>query len=257
MKPNKISKTTPEFILKLKQYTKARVALGRCGSSMPTQELLKLKLDHARAIDAVFHPLNTAFLHEQLETQFGLEVLTVESAAKDRDEYLQRPDLGRCLSESSKTLMEENVTDVEYDICIVISDGLSATAIEKNILPFFKIFLPAVTKFYSLAPVIIAEQARVALADEVAELLKVQMVIHLIGERPGLKSPDSMGIYMTYRPYTGITDERRNCISNVRQDGLSYALASSKLMYLIEQAIKRKLSGVDLKDEQDLALSSD
>ncbi len=238
----------------LKDYTKARIAMGRCGSSIPTKELLDFRLAHAKAIDAVHIPLNTIDLNSELEKIVGEEVFVVKSKAENRGVYLKRPDLGRKLSYDSVELLNSLPVNSNYDITLVVSDGLSATAIKRNIIPFFNLFYPELRKSYSLSPVVIAEQARVAIGDELANLFNAKVVVNMIGERPGLKSPDSMGIYMTYNPAVGITDEKRNCISNVRKDGLSYELACSKLLYLISEAIKKGISGVDLKDEQDVNL---
>ncbi len=235
----------------LKDYTKARIAMGRCGSSIPTKELLDFRLAHAKAIDAVHIPLNTVDLVSELEKIVREHVFVVHSKAENRDVYLKRPDLGRKLSSDSVELLNSIPINSNYDIALVVSDGLSATAIKRNIIPFFNLLYPELNKSYSLSPVVIAKQARVAIGDEIASLFNAKLVVNIIGERPGLKSPDSMGIYMTYNPSVGITDEKRNCISNIRKDGLSYELACSKLLYLISESIKKGISGVDLKDEQD------
>lgn len=234
----------------LRSYTKARIALGRCGSSIPTKELLSFKLAHAKAIDAVHLPLNTDKIMEDIERISGEKVIRVHSAASDRFVYLKRPDLGRVLCKDSMEVLKSVPKKEMYHIGLVVSDGLSATAIEKNIVPFFKMLIPELKRQYTMAPIVVAEQARVAIGDSIAELLHAKMVVHFIGERPGLKSPDSLGIYMTYHPFWGITEDKRNCISNVRKDGLSYPLACSKLLYLISESFKRSISGVDLKDEQ-------
>ncbi len=236
----------------LKEFTKARIALGRCGSSIPTHELLDFRMAHAKAIDAVHIPLDCESIASRLESDFKEKVLIVHSAAKGRSEYLKRPDLGRILSEESSDRIKSLPKKAEYDISVVIADGLSATAIEKNVIPFCGILIPELKKQYSLAPIVIAQQGRVAIGDSVSELFHAKMVILLVGERPGLKSPDSMGIYMTYNPFYGITEDKRNCISNVREHGLSYPMASFKLLYLLEESFKRRISGVNLKDEQPL-----
>ena len=235
----------------LKQHTQARIALGRCGCSIPTRELLEFKLAHAKAIDAVQLPLDCQKQSNLIHKATGLETLHLFSAATDRREYLQRPDLGRSLSVDSVSKLEKLAGDQTFDIALVVADGLSSRAIENNILPLLTEFVSQLkARNYSLAPITVVEQGRVAVADQIAEILKARMSIIFIGERPGLKSPDSMGIYLTYNPGSGTTDERRNCISNVRQNGLSYPLACSKLLYLVEESFRRKLSGVDLKDEQ-------
>jgi len=236
---------------RLKQYTQARIAIGRCGSSIPTDEMLQFKLAHAKAIDAVHLPLDKETIAQEIEKNFGIPVLRLHSAAKDRSEYLRRPDLGRILSDESIATIQKTPIAKSYDVAIVIADGLSSTAIDRNIKPFLNQFIPMLQKKnFSIAPLSMVEQGRVAVADSIAELLNAKLTVILIGERPGLKSPDSLGIYMTYNPKKGTTDERRNCISNVRQGGLSYPVACAKLFYLIEESFKRQLSGVELKDDQ-------
>jgi ethanolamine ammonia-lyase small subunit len=235
----------------LKKYTRARVAMGHCGSSVPTNEMLQFQLAHAKAIDAVHLPFNIEQTCQEMEHIFGGIILRLQSAVKDRSEYLRRPDLGRVLSPESISIIENTVKTSGFDISLVIADGLSPTAIEKNIFPVMKLLLPLLNeKDFTIAPIAVVEQGRVAIADEIATLMNARLSIIFIGERPRLNSPDSMGIYMTYNPHKGITDERRNCISNVRQDGLSYFMACSKLLYLVEESFRRNLSGVELKDEQ-------
>jgi ethanolamine ammonia-lyase small subunit len=231
----------------LKKYTQARIAIGHCGSSIPTDELLQFKLAHAKAMDAVHLPLKKEYISFELEKITSSRVLYLHSQARTRSEYLRRPDWGRALSDESKSIIENLSKASSYDISLVVADGLSSTAIERNIIPVMRILMPELKqRDYSLSPVAVVEQGRVA----VVECLNAQLTIIFIGERPGLKSPDSLGIYMTYNPKSGTTDERRNCISNVRQGGLSYHAACFKLLYLIDESFKRKISGVDLKDEQ-------
>ncbi len=231
----------------LRKNTPARIALGRTGVSLPTSEHLKFQLAHARARSAVHHLMDARKLAEDL-SRFG-SVLEVESAAVDRPVYLQRPDLGRQLSRASAERLSAGIKG-PFDVAYVVADGLSAFAIEKNIVPFLEAMLPVSDNSgWSRAPLILAKQARVALGDEIGALIGAKIVVMLIGERPGLSSPDSLGIYLTYSPRVGLTDADRNCISNVRGEGLSYAEASYKLHYLIGHALKRKLSGVNLKDE--------
>jgi len=237
--------------LSLKQYTQARVALGRCGCSIPTKELLAFKLAHAKAIDSVHVPLDCKKEADLIRRATGLEAFRLSSAATDRRQYLQRPDLGRILSFDSTYKLGDVAGKSACDIVLVVADGLSSKAIENNVIPMLSELVPQLKrKGYSLGPVTVVEQGRVAVADQIAEILNARMSIVFIGERPGLKSPDSLGIYLTYNPCRGTTDERRNCISNVRKNGLSYPVACSKLLYLIEESFRRKLSGVNLKDEQ-------
>lgn len=235
---------------KLRQYTPARIALGRSGTSLPTKPHLDFQLAHARARNAVHHELNADALQAALQGR-GLTVVMMHSAAGNRPVYLQRPDKGRRLDEESRARLEGlSRPATPYDVAFVIGDGLSSFAIEENAAPFLDVMLPKLKEHgWSVAPIAIVKEARVALGDEVGQLLGAQMVVVLIGERPGLSSPDSMGIYLTYGPRVGLTDESRNCISNVRKEGLSYAGAAHKLGYLMTEARARKLSGVNLKDE--------
>ncbi len=235
----------------LRQFTAARIALGRSGHSLPTQALLKFQLDHAQARDAVYSFLDTNRLIKEL-TQLISENILVKSQAQNRQQYLQRPDWGRKLSaESQQNLSDRNTFG--SDLCLIIADGLSATAVNEHALPVLSLLVPALVQHgWSLAPVCLVEQGRVAIADEIGYFLKAKMTIILIGERPGLSSPDSMGAYLTYGPRPGLTDESRNCISNIRPAGLDYVQASDKLLYLLTQMKARQLSGVNLKDETPL-----
>jgi ethanolamine ammonia-lyase small subunit len=231
----------------LRRHTPARIALGRTGVSLPTSEHLAFQLAHARARSAVHHVIDLSKLVQDL-LRFGAAV-EVHSAAPDRPTYLQRPDLGRRLSPASAKKLGAEVKG-PFDIAYVVADGLSAYAVEKNIVPFLEAMLPLSDKAgWRRAPLIVAGQGRVALGDEIGSIIGARMVAMLIGERPGLSSPDSLGIYLTYKPKVGLTDADRNCISNVRAEGLSYAEAAYKLHYLASEALRRKLSGVNLKDE--------
>lgn len=234
----------------LRRFTSARIALGRTGTSLPTAPHLEFQLAHARARNAVHHALDSGRLADALRGD-GLEVMELHSAAATRPIYLQRPDKGRMLDEASRTALNALPKPAQpYDLAIIIGDGLSALAIEQNARPFLNVLLPMISQQgWKLAPVCIARQARVALGDEAGALLGARIVLMLIGERPGLSSPDSMGLYMTYGPQPGLTDEARNCISNVRPEGLSYDRAAHKVMYLTGEAFKRQMSGVMLKDE--------
>lgn len=233
---------------KLRQYTPARIALGRSGTSLPTKPHLEFQLAHARARNAVHHALNIPALEEALRSR-GHEVLVLHSAAGNRPVYLQRPDKGRRLDQKSRAALESRARPAKpFDVAFVIGDGLSALAIEENAAAFLDV-LSLALKDWNIAPIVVVEEARVAVGDEVGEVLGAGMVVVLIGERPGLSSPDSMGIYMTLKPHVGLTDESRNCVSNVRPEGLSYKHAAHKLLYLMSEARKRGHSGVLLKDE--------
>jgi ethanolamine ammonia-lyase small subunit len=234
----------------LRRLTSARIALGRTGTSLPTGPHLEFQLAHARARDAVHHPLAVARLRHTLEER-GREVVALHSAAGDRLIYLKRPDQGRRLDPESRARLEKRSRPKDgFDAAFVVADGLSALAIEENALPFLDAAL-AKLEGWRIAPVTIVEQGRVAVGDEVGEILGAAMVAILIGERPGLSSPDSMGVYLTYNPKIGTTDARRNCISNIRREGLSCELAAQKLHYLMREARRRGLTGVRLKDESE------
>jgi ethanolamine ammonia-lyase small subunit len=248
----KRSPVIPSAWRQLRQLTQARIALGRAGTSLPTAAHLDFQFDHARARDAVHRSLR---IEDMLEgaTSLGLDADLVQSAAGDRGTYLQRPDLGRRLDDGSRQRLEKRGPGAATDIVIAIVDGLSARAIEQNAIPFLKALLPRLSgDGLNLGPAIVAVQGRVALGDEIGELLGASLVIVLIGERPGLSSPDSMGIYMTWAPRVGRTDADRNCISNVRPEGMSYDAAANKLFYLIREARRRRISGVQLKDETEM-----
>ncbi|WP_172962174.1 MULTISPECIES: ethanolamine ammonia-lyase subunit EutC [unclassified Pseudomonas] len=238
-------------LLELRRLTPARIALGRTGTSMPTSAQLDFQYAHAQARDAVHLPFDHAGLSSQL-AEVGRESLLLHSAATNRDSYLQRPDLGRKLSdESAQTLREyAQANPGGVDLVIVVADGLSALAVHRHTLPFLARMQEQIeAEGWSVSPVVLVEQGRVAVADEIGELLGAKMVVILIGERPGLSSPDSLGLYFTYNPKVGLTDACRNCISNVRLEGLSYAMAAHRLLYLMREACRRQLSGVNLKDE--------
>ncbi|MBK5414803.1 ethanolamine ammonia-lyase subunit EutC [Pseudomonas sp. TH31] len=237
--------------LELRRLTPARIALGRTGTSMPTSAQLDFQYAHAQARDAVHLPFDHAGLGAQLAER-GRESLLLHSAATDRNSYLQRPDLGRKLSdESAQTLQDyASAHPGGVDLVIVVADGLSALAVHRHTVPFLtRMEEQAAADGWSVSPVILVEQGRVAVADQVGELLGAKMVVILIGERPGLSSPDSLGLYFTYNPKVGLTDAYRNCISNVRLEGLSYGMAAHRLLYLMREACRRQLSGVNLKDE--------
>lgn len=237
--------------LELRRLTPARIALGRTGTSMPTRAQLDFQYAHAQARDAVHLPFDHPALRSQLAER-GHESVLLHSAAIDRYSYLQRPDLGRKLSGDSAQVLRDyaSANPGGVDLVIVIADGLSALAVHRHTLPFLARLEEQVrAENWTVAPVILVEQGRVAVADEVGELLGAKMTVILIGERPGLSSPDSLGLYFTYNPKVGLTDAYRNCISNVRLEGLSYGMAAHRLLYLMREACRRQLSGVNLKDE--------
>ena len=237
--------------LELRRLTPARIALGRTGTSLPTSAQLDFQFAHAQARDAVHLPFDHAGLSAQLSER-GRETLLLHSAATDRNSYLQRPDLGRKLSDTSAQSLRDyaQANPGGVDLAIVVADGLSALAVHRHTLPFLtRLEEQMSADGWSLAPVVLVEQGRVAIGDEIGQLLGAKMVVMLIGERPGLSSPDSLGLYFTYNPKVGLTDAYRNCISNVRLEGLSYGMAAHRLLYLMREACRRQLSGVNLKDE--------
>ncbi len=241
----------------LKAFTDARIALGRTGVAVPLKEALEFKMAHAHARDAVYSELNEATLIEDLK-KFKLPIYSLRSKAQSRHEYLQRPDYGRQLNQASKEQLQGD--NPKTDIAIIIADGLSATAINNHAVPLLDILIPLLQQSdFSIAPpeksglaLSIVHQGRVAIADEIGFLLNARFSIILIGERPGLSSPDSMGAYLTFNPKIGLTDESRNCISNIRLEGLSYKNAAEKMLYLIKESFRLQYSGVDLKDNAGL-----
>jgi len=234
----------------LRRHTAARIGLGRSGISLPTRHHLAFQLDHARARDAVHTPLDTARLDEALRGA-GFTTLHAHSAAPDRTTYLQRPDLGRRLDPASAMQLAQAATaqPAAPDVAFVVADGLSALAVQRHAAPFLALLAESLHDTLAVAPVTIVGQGRVAISDEIGALLGARVVVILIGERPGLSSPDSLGLYLTYAPRIGNTDAKRNCISNIREGGMSYADAAHKLRYLLDEALARQLSGVALKDE--------
>ncbi|WP_408980753.1 ethanolamine ammonia-lyase subunit EutC [Pseudomonas moraviensis] len=240
--------------LELRRLTPARIALGRTGTSLPTRAQLDFQFAHAQARDAV----HLAFDHGEISSQLGergRETLLLHSAAPDRDSYLQRPDLGRKLNDESAQTLRDYASQHPggIDLVLVVADGLSALAVHRHTLPFLTRLEEQMSgDGWSVAPVVLVEQGRVAIGDEIGQLLGAKMLVMLIGERPGLSSPDSLGLYFTYAPKVGLTDAYRNCISNVRLEGLSYGMAAHRLLYLMREACRRQLSGVNLKDEAQL-----
>ena len=242
---------SPDPWATLKAHTAARIALGRTGTSVPLCEALAFRLAHAHARDAVYSVLDPAKLLAAL-APLQLPVLQVRSKAHDRQEYLQRPDLGRQLHEEAHGLLKEHGTQ-DVDVVFILADGLSAEAVNEHTAPLLQRLLPKLQQAgFRVAPLVLAAQARVAIGDEIGELLRAQLALILIGERPGLSSPDSLGAYFTYGPRPGLTDEARNCVSNIRPEGLTYDLAADRLFFLISESLRRKLSGVQLKDDTQL-----
>lgn len=232
--------------------TPARIALGRAGVATPTRESLDFGWAHAMARDAIHTPLDVPALVQSLQAA-GHVCWQVHSQAKDRTTYLRRPDLGRQLTpEDAHDLQQRAALLPSHpDLCLVVGDGLSSLAVQRHAQPLIQALLPLLPPDCSVSPIVVVQQARVAVADEVGELLQARCSAMLIGERPGLSSPDSLGIYLTYKPRRGRLDAERNCISNVRPQGLSYRHAAFKLAWLLRQAQRLDHSGVVLKDDSD------
>jgi ethanolamine ammonia-lyase small subunit len=233
----------------LRRYTDARIALGRSGVSLPTAPQLAFAQDHASARDAVHIPLDVIALQESLQ-QFKLQSMVLHSQAEDRTTYLQRPDKGRRLDPSSASLLK--VWAAEHQPCdasVVIVDGLSSTGVQRHAAELSKSIEQALNQTgLSCSPHCIVEQGRVAIGDEIGELLGVKLMILLVGERPGLSSPDSLGIYFTFKPRVGLSDANRNCISNIRPAGMQTIEAVERLLWLVHEAMRVGKSGVMLKD---------
>jgi ethanolamine ammonia-lyase small subunit len=224
---------------RLRELTAARIALGRCGHSLPTRELLAFQFAHARARDAVHHPLDASSL------AVGPAV-ELTSEARDRPTYLRRPDLGRRLDTNSAQRLTQQVTAGDWDAALVVADGLSATAVHRNAVAVIDALVPRL-EGWRIPPVCIVRQGRVAIGDEIGELLGAHLVLVLIGERPGLSSPDSLGAYLCWAPRVGRTDAERNCVSNIRDGGLEPVLAAERIAALMRAARDQKLTGVSLK----------
>ncbi len=229
----------------LRDWTSARVDLGRAGDSLPTAPLLDFRLAHALARDAVHYSPDIASLANELRQQ-GWTVASVHSQARNRDEYLRRPDLGRLLDDRSTMILAELPST---RVVFIVADGLSARAVEIHAIPLLESLRNRLGwTAVELCPVIIAEQARVAVSDYIGYGLQAELTLILIGERPGLSTPESLGAYLTWGPQPGKSDAARNCVSNIHKEGLSYDEAAFRLAFLMNEARRRKLSGVDLKE---------
>lgn len=232
--------------------TPARLALGRAGAGMPTDEVLRFGWAHAMARDAIHAALDVDALEGALRAE-GWQAERARSRAGDRAAYLRRPDLGRQLDPSDAERLRAAARG-PCELCIVVGDGLSSLAVARHAVPLLAALRPLLPADTRVSPVVVATQARVALADEIGELSGATLAVMLIGERPGLSSPDSLGIYLTHSPRRGRHDAERNCISNVRPEGLPCGAAAFKLAWLVREALRRGLTGVELKDESDLAV---
>jgi ethanolamine ammonia-lyase small subunit len=232
----------------LRNLTPARVGLGRAGASMPTKALLEFTLDHARARDAVHAAFDVSAIMRGL-TDLGLEALDVASCARDRKDYLRRPDLGRMLDPVSQQLLAGRPDD-PGQLVVVIGDGLSPAAVNAHAIEVVRSLVPRLAADgIEIGRAVVASGARVALGDEIGAILGARMIVMLIGERPGLSASDSLGAYLTFAPSIGLTDEKRNCVSNIHRSGLGYDEAAFRMEWLIREALARGVSGVALKDE--------
>jgi len=237
----------------LRRHTPARIALGRVGNSLPTEEVLRFGWAHAQAQDAVHRRLAPEPWSAALRDA-GWQTLQVASRAADRQRYLLRPDLGRRLDDDSVQRLAAHAAaagEAGPDLVLVVADGLSSLAADRHAPSLIQALRPLLPPDWRLGPVVVATQARVALGDEIGELLRARIVAVLIGERPGLSSPDSLGLYLTFGPRVGRHDAQRNCISNVRPEGLPIAAAAHKLAWLLAASARLGLSGVQLKDGSD------
>lgn len=236
----------------LRRHTPARIALGRSGAALPTHELLRFAAAHAQARDAVHVALDVPALQADLQAA-GWPTVVVHSRAASRGVYLRRPDLGRRLSPDSADQLQAAATS-PVDLALVLGDGLSAVALQRHAVPLLQALQAALAGRLQLAAPVIATQARVALGDEIGALLQARLVLVLLGERPGLSAPDSLGAYLTHAPHIGCHDAQRNCVSNIRPGGLPPALAAQRLAWLATEALRRRLTGVGLKDDSATAL---
>ncbi|RJF89918.1 ethanolamine ammonia-lyase subunit EutC [Oleomonas cavernae] len=246
--PTAIIPATPSLEY-LRRFTAARVALGRAGAGLPTKAHLQFTLDHARARDAVWSAVDMAALEAAVRDR-GLAAARVRSRAGDRATYVRRPDLGRELAPDDLAGLRALGT---AKIAVIIADGLSAAAVEANALAV----IDALRSSLAIDAVVLAEQGRVAIGDPIGSALGADLVIVLIGERPGLSAADSLGCYITYKPRPGTPDSRRNCVSNIRRGGLEIADAAYKIAWLAREALQRELTGIELKEESGAALEAE
>jgi ethanolamine ammonia-lyase small subunit len=237
---------------RLRQYTAARIALGRSGASLPSEELLRFALDHALARDAVHSELDLDRLENELAGFAGdLPIVRVATRVSDRITYLQRPDLGRELDDASRDRLSKLARPDGVDFALVIADGLSATATQRHAAELCRLLLSSLGDAnLTVAPIALARFARVALQDDIGASLRARCSVIVLGERPGLGAPDSLGAYLVFNPRRGNTDGDRNCVSNIRPAGLPLAAAAGTLHYLITESLRRRLSGVNLKDDR-------
>ncbi|CAI9410206.1 Ethanolamine ammonia-lyase light chain [Pleomorphomonas sp. T1.2MG-36] len=227
---------------RFRAVTRARIGLGRAGDSLPIRAVLDFQLAHARARDAVHGHVDFTAMAERIGAKRA--VIRLRSRAADRPIYLARPDLGRRVEPAALAGIEAG----DWDVAFVIADGLSAAAVEAHAEIVLSACLRRLGDF-KIAPIVLGEQARVAFGDEAGEALGARIVVVLIGERPGLSVPDSLGAYLTFGPKVGRRDSERNCLSNIHADGLAHEAAADKIVWLIREALRLGLTGVDLKED--------
>ena len=254
-RPSETASHIPDPWSGLRRWTPARIALGRAGGSLPTAALLDFRLAHARAVDAVHQSLDAEAFCARLQTlglgRFG--VMSLTTAVQDPAKYLHRPDLGRVLSDASR----QKLHALRCDVVIIIADGLSALAVERQAPLLLAELLPLLERDgWKLAPLMVVRHGRVALEDKIGTLVGASLAVMLIGERPGLVAPDSLGAYLVYDPKPGNTDADRNCVSNIRPGSLHPAEAARKIHYLMSEARRRRISGIHLKDDSGQRLLS-
>ncbi len=235
--------TAAELWARFRRATPARIGLGRAGDALRTDALLDFQLAHAQARDAIHGGVDFSALAARL----GQPTLQVHSAAPDRATYIRRPDLGRRLDAPSRDLLATRRADPAWDVTFIVADGLSSAAIEDHAANLLHAVLPRL-QGWRISPVVLAEQARVALSDEIGALLNTRLAVMLIGERPGLSVRNSLGVYLTFGPRPGRADSERNCISNIHADGLGYATAAEKLLWLISESCRLEATGFMLKE---------
>jgi len=253
----------PDLSEALQRYTSARVSLGSAGPAIPTREQLRFQLDHALARDAVHTQLDVTSLLQSLQ-QRQMECLGLRSAVasepgqNDRQLYLRRPDLGRTLHPDSRQALLQYTANLaeKPEAIFVIADGLSALAVERHALPVLDASIRTMEPDqWRVGPVCVVSQARVAIGDEIGQFLQAKLTILLIGERPGLSAPDSLGVYITWNPRPGRTDAERNCISNIRHEGLSYEAGAQRIVFYMNEAKRLQATGIALKENTELFLA--
>jgi ethanolamine ammonia-lyase small subunit len=250
--------TQPSTQVALRDFTSARVSLRRTGISLATSEILDFQLAHAQARDAVKAELDADFFASRIRAEIPalavVPVLVLASAASDRATYLRRPDLGRMLDAASANILGPTACDV----VLVVADGLSAIAVERHAGPLLSLLTPVLADSgWKIGPVCIVRQARVAIGDQISAKLGASLAVVLIGERPGLSAPDSLGAYITWMPGTGQTDAERNCVSNIRTQGLGYADAAAKITFYCNEARRMRYTGTALKEIDSLRIASE